>query len=141
VEHVDRAGVGAERLAALEREDEADAPVEPVEVGDRPHGRDLRCLADGATERGDRFDRPPQRRLGDVLDADVDRADLQLDAATLERRQPVSLEGPLLEPPVDELEQQVVVRVGDQGVAGGRASTVMRPSAPRRRAARPDPPR
>jgi hypothetical protein len=128
-EDVERLGIGAERLAALERQQQADPLAEPVEVGAGPNARDPVALAQGTPERRRRLDRPPQGRLRDVLDADVDRADLQLDAAALEWAEPVALERPLLEPPVDELEQQVAVGVRDQDASVAcRRTACQRPS-------------
>ena len=129
-EHVDQAGVVAERLHALEREHEAEAAglERGVQVGGRAHRDRLRGLGDRAVELGDAEQRLAQRQLGQVGIVRVERADLEPHAARLELRQPAVREWLLLAAEEHELHEQVAVRVREpQGSAHARTGESVAP--------------
>ena len=121
----DEVGRGAERLHALHREDEPDplAALDGVQVVLRPDERDAsRVLRDRAVTRRHLLERRPERCLRNVLERGVERTDLQCDAAGFELREPPARERVRLVVAEGELEQEVVVGVGDQRRSPGRAA-------------------
>ena len=119
VEDVRGPGLDAEALDALEREHQPQplARLDAGEVGSVAHLEDaVGVLGDRAVERRHHRQRLAQRPLGLHGDVDVDRADLEADAALLEQREPRPREDVRLAEPalaVGELHEQVDVGVRD----------------------------
>ena len=138
VKHVRGPRLDAEALDSLEREHEADALAGfgRVQVGCARHLRDAtRVLGERAVERGDLRERLAERPLRLHDDVDVDRADLEPDAALLEERKPGRREDvALAEPPlaVGELEQKVDMGIRDHGRYDRRLATPGLTHVPRR---------
>ena len=127
-EHVDQAGVVAERLHALEREHEAEAAglERGVQIGGRAHRDRLRGLGHRAVEFADAQKRLAQSQLGQVGIVGVERADLEAHAARFELRQPAVREWVLLPAEEHELHEQVAVRIREPQGSAHTHTTVER---------------
>jgi hypothetical protein len=110
-EHVDQGGFVAERLHALDRQQQAGAARRQgsCQVGGGAHPDHLRVLGHGAVELADAEQGLAQGQLGQVGLVGEQRADLQLHPARLQVAQPALREGPLLGTEEDELHEQVAV--------------------------------
>ena len=102
-----------ERLRALHREEEPDAAVRSGKILAAPHVKDVvTVLVEQAAEG---FEEPVRSGASLVHGpvSGVERADLQRDVPRPQLRQPVRRERVRLVPAEDELEQEIVVGVGD----------------------------